>query len=132
MSSKVRYVLNVGGGFYKGSEVFRLLKRSYPGGIRCPADVITAARALNLKLWMFREPRSVSTARSRYKKYCRYLGLPMPAKQKSARPAAQAVANVQYQYINLAQMPPWGMVGGNNAANQERPAPPGAADPRDF
>lgn len=87
MSSKLRYIISYGGGFYAGSEAKLRLALSTGMTVKTKNQVIGAAKALGAQLWIFREPHNAAKKRSRYKLLCNYLGIRSRAKKQGAKNA---------------------------------------------
>lgn len=119
MSSRIRYIMQYGGDYYAGHNVRRVLAYKTVGPLKCKEDFIKLAADLKAKIWIFREPRFVKFARSRYKKICRTWNL-NPRLPKA--PPIAHVVNTVVQYaavLHAAQ----GAHNGENPVNRPtRPA----------
>lgn len=81
MSSRIRYVLAFNGGHSTGSVAITTLAAYGP--VETLDDLKRTARVANARIYLFREPRRIKKARSRYKRLCNALGI--RAKQKPCR-----------------------------------------------
>jgi len=75
MSSHVRFVVQSGGSYFSGNTAKNYLRQHTAWPVKTVQETIKAANYLGAKLWVFREPRKLSTSKSRYKKFCCLLGI---------------------------------------------------------
>ena len=150
MSNHVRFVVQIGGSSFAGSTAKKYLKEACGWPVKSMQEAIKAANYLGARLWVFREPRKLSTSKSRYKKFCCLLGigrakrkwkLPQVAHHPPAQAHDQAVPVPQWTGIEQL-LTPGGLhyvtydthfnvagsttpaQGGQNGLNQQGPANP--------
>lgn len=83
MSTKVRYILALGG-YYKGADAVKLLSSAGAANRpKTPHEFQLAAKAAGGRLWMFREPRNIPYRRSRYQQLCAKIGIGKKYKVKT-------------------------------------------------
>lgn len=87
MSSRVRYVMELDGGYYAGHMVLRVLRKKaeslplpsiYGVDLNGRTNIIKAAKSVGAKIWVIREPRKLKRNRSRYKQICHQYALNPP------------------------------------------------------
>lgn len=105
MSSRLRYVGMIGGRYYRGPQLFEVVK----GLMMLPsalvpkrftiAQLISAVDSVKGRLWVFREPRKTAKRRSLYQILCSYYGCSVRIKEKKIGLAPQ----IGYKAVHINQ-----------------------------
>lgn len=84
MSSRTRYISNIGGGWTCGKQAIYWLEKATGRPLVSKAEILAAAKALNgyHGFWIFKEPRNTKRNHSRYQIICAGLGIGHPRKRK--------------------------------------------------